>query len=430
MRYFFGLIISFSLLSFNAQAQVKPSNTFQFPYGNMICGAGNFDVIDCQRINNGVVNLPANLNVTKNLVLNGVGNGNVRASDSIIFYNGNVTGTCNNGGANCPTVDIVSNVGVVSVGTSIAEGIRCLSYLRAAQNGSYVCGDFITQLNNTTVGSSTSKNYVGLNAGFNGAATDLGNGFGFGTNCILFSNVTMTTCSGAEADIALQTNSSATYFYGWGVLVTATNAVAATGDSAAHSMGLQIGATATLSCGYCSGYSGNASPLSSTADYIAHHGSGTKPSIANGINFNGWTFSGSQILFADGITAFTSFGSLLFNASRQIAWTGGVTLSSQTSSPVLELQAIQSNGTPATLTGTCTHSTVTGGATAGTFTATCTSQTIIIALPTSTNGWHCSASDLTTPTDTLNQTASSTASATLTGTTVGSDTIEFHCMGF
>lgn len=99
--------------------------------------------------------------------------------------------------------------------------------------------------------------------------------------------------------------------------------------------------------------------------------------------------------------------------------------------PTRLTSSIQSGGTAATLTGSCAHSTVTGGAIAGTFTATCTAQTIIIALPAAPNAWHCKASDLTTPTNTLNQTgALNTTAATLTGTTGVSDLIYFNCFGF
>lgn len=263
---------------------------------------------------------------TGNVVLSGVGIGNPRQADSIIYFNGNVTGTCNNAGANCPLVDIVTNTGVVSVGASAAEGIRCLTYLRAAQNGNYVCGDFQTQVIETTAGSNINKNYIGLNAAFIASASDLGNGFAIGTFCNVLSGVTVTTCTGAEAGLALIGTGSTSYQYGWAVLMESVNTAAATIDSAAFSLGVGAGGVATLSCALCSGYNGGNSALAAGADFIAHHGAGTKPSITNFLNFNGWTASNYQILLADGTSGFSAFGSLLLNVGRQIAFVGGATL--------------------------------------------------------------------------------------------------------
>src|SRR5439155_20596886 len=110
----------------------------------------------------------------------------------------------------------------------------------------------------------------------------------------------------------------ASYQYGWAVLLEGINGTAATIDSAAFALSLSTGGTATLSCALCSGYSGGASPLAATADFIAHHGAGTKPSITNFINFSGWTASNYQILLADGTSGFSAFGSLLLNTGRQI----------------------------------------------------------------------------------------------------------------
>lgn len=90
-----------------------------------------------------------------------------------------------------------------------------------------------------------------------------------------------------------------------------------------------------------------------------------------------------------------------------------------------------SNGTTFTASG-CTNSTLIGGGTAGTFvsgtTGTCT--VIITTGLTATHGWSCAANDLTTPADTIKQTASSTTTATVSGTTAASDVINFHCIAF
>src|ERR1700733_3904167 len=48
MKYLFALL--FSLFAFEVQAQVQPFNTFAFPYGNLLCGAGEFNIVECGRI--------------------------------------------------------------------------------------------------------------------------------------------------------------------------------------------------------------------------------------------------------------------------------------------------------------------------------------------------------------------------------------------
>jgi hypothetical protein len=95
--------------------------------------------------------------------------------------------------------------------------------------------------------------------------------------------------------------------------------------------------------------------------------------------------------------------------------------------------ALSAVGTQPTLTGTCTTPTTkVGGATAGSFvTATgCSAQTVIISLPTATNGWICIASDQTTTTDSMKQSAQSASSCTLTGTTANNDVIVWEARAY
>lgn len=91
-----------------------------------------------------------------------------------------------------------------------------------------------------------------------------------------------------------------------------------------------------------------------------------------------------------------------------------------------------SSGARPTATGTCSITSQVGGATAGKFTASgaCAGGTVILALPTAPTGWHCRASDQSTPTDLMNQTATSTTSATLTGTMANNDIVSFSCIGY
>lgn len=102
----------------------------------------------------------------------------------------------------------------------------------------------------------------------------------------------------------------------------------------------------------------------------------------------------------------------------------------QTTSAKITTGLLKGGSTP-TLGGTCTTGSQAGGNTGGKFAATCSSQTVTITFGfTATNGWVCNAKDITTPADTLNQTAYTTTSCTLTGTTAASDTVVFDAVAF
>lgn len=96
-------------------------------------------------------------------------------------------------------------------------------------------------------------------------------------------------------------------------------------------------------------------------------------------------------------------------------------------------------GTAPALTGCATLSAKTGGAGGGSFVTSGTSCNLVITytIPTAStklNGLRCSARDLTTPADAINQTAtavsSTTATATFAGTTVAADKILWGCEAF
>jgi hypothetical protein len=100
---------------------------------------------------------------------------------------------------------------------------------------------------------------------------------------------------------------------------------------------------------------------------------------------------------------------------------------------VVKNNALISVGAPPVATGTCTITTQTGGPTAGSFIASgsCAAGTVILTFLTAApHGWSCSAHDLTTPADAMNETAFGTTSVTLTGTMAASDEVTFQCQGF
>lgn len=116
-----------------------------------------------------------------------------------------------------------------------------------------------------------------------------------------------------------------------------------------------------------------------------------------------------------------------------VIWDYNVTNASEftISKPTLLTASLISSGTHPTLTGSCTTSGTTGGNFAGTFLATCSSQTVIVTFTTTApTGYSCNAHDLTTPTDSLSQTASSATSCTLTGTTASADTVSYNAIAY
>jgi hypothetical protein len=83
--------------------------------------------------------------------------------------------------------------------------------------------------------------------------------------------------------------------------------------------------------------------------------------------------------------------------------------------------------------GSCAIKMQVGGNTAGSFKANgaCAAGTIILTFATKApNGWACSASDLTTPADTIKQTAFSASATTFTATMAASDLATFSCTAF
>lgn len=142
-----------------------------------------------------------------------------------------------------------------------------------------------------------------------------------------------------------------------------------------------------------------------------------------GIDLGGGVFGTSSFLYQDGgNNLVTQLGAA--NA-EQIKRSDGVI-----STVILGAGGMLAEGSPPTLSGTCSTNTQAGGQAAGTFKATCSGQTVIITFATAApHGWNCNAHDLTTPADTLAQTAMAASSCTLSGTTAAGDTIAFTAIG-
>jgi hypothetical protein len=150
---------------------------------------------------------------------------------------------------------------------------------------------------------------------------------------------------------------------------------------------------------------------------------------ASGYFLNNGGGGGGTIMSVNSISGSVTGG---LNVTPSSTSTAGATVGTTgTSTGAIQFQGFSATGTLPTLTGTCTTGSQAGGNNAGKFTATCTSQTVIMTFTRSApNGWACKANDLSTPADTLNQTATTTTSATFTGTTVAADVINYQCIGY
>lgn len=89
--------------------------------------------------------------------------------------------------------------------------------------------------------------------------------------------------------------------------------------------------------------------------------------------------------------------------------------------------------TPPTSTGTCPIGTKVGNNIRGTFqlSGNCSAGTVILTFATAApNGWFCSATDRTNPTNVFNQTDSTATAVTFVGTGAINDVIAFGCQGY
>jgi hypothetical protein len=127
------------------------------------------------------------------------------------------------------------------------------------------------------------------------------------------------------------------------------------------------------------------------------------------------------------------------SATHANAWTaqasGGFSIGAAADPGINNIGAavfLSSGSVPVGTTGTCVASSFSGGTTAGKFSAAvCAAGTIILSsLPAAPNGYTCTAQDMTTPADTLQQTATTTTSVTFKATTVAADQVVFKCMAW
>lgn len=241
---------------------------------------------------------------------------------------------------------------------------------------------------------------------------------------------------GVAQDLLFTYNSAAFLQYGAGDVAGAPVAQTHSYQSAAG-ISNQAGANTAidLSAGTGTGIGGNL-----TINGAPHGTTGTgKNAYAAIFNFNGDTGinglgSGGGIGWSSTTAATGTIDTLLCRASAgTVEIANGTTCGLSGSMAVLNMNAqnLQMTGSTPTLSGTCTTSTQIGANAAGTFHATCASQTVIITFGiNAVHGYYCNATDMTTPGDTLRQTADSGNSCTLTGTTVASDVIAFNAVAF
>jgi hypothetical protein len=145
---------------------------------------------------------------------------------------------------------------------------------------------------------------------------------------------------------------------------------------------------------------------------------------------NGVAYRGVSLAGLGGYVTVGSSSATILNAGDIFSVNG------QASAVSLRSPLHVATGTvPTGTTGTCVASSFAGGATAGTFSAaicTATNTFVLSALPAAPTGYSCDATDRTTSTSKLRQTASSTTSATFTVdvATVAADVVTFKCLGY
>src|SRR6185312_986039 len=142
--------------------------------------------------------------------------------------------------------------------------------------------------------------------------------------------------------------------------------------------------------------------------------------VSSSINFNGTSSTGTTLdsyltEFADAASATPRLGFSGHNGGSAASFTAPAFIMTGLTTPV--------SG--------CSLS-AQGGGIAGHFVSgvagTCT---VTLTMPVTTfTGWACTARDLTTPADVMQQTAYTTTTATFSGTTASGDNVAYNCVGF
>lgn len=235
---------------------------------------------------------------------NSVISGSTAASTSEIYWSGTMSGTCSGAPGCFANSLIIINDSLVS---TASNGSGNLQVQTTITNGVLTGG--VVNFQSYLIVSGATANLTNqdlVSANLWAAATTsvggtggspLGALFAINPQALLITAATnWEEVSVDEHDLGIDSSSSAAYAYLYKAILTQNNATAASVDSAAFTIGMKSGGTATLSCGLCGGANGSASPLASTADFIGWHGSGTAPSIVNGINLSKFTLSGGAMV--------------------------------------------------------------------------------------------------------------------------------------
>lgn len=154
--------------------------------------------------------------------------------------------------------------------------------------------------------------------------------------------------------------------------------------------------------------------------------------LGKGAGTSTLTTANDLIILSDGSTCDT-------NSSNQmlLCGSGGTFMNTLLTNNAVTLTKmtgpIQVTGTTFTISG-CSTTTLVGGASVGSFlsgtSGTCTPVITMggaTGISGVTNGWACTAVDVTTPTDIITETTSNATTATLSGTTASGDKIVFSC---
>lgn len=270
--------------------------------GNIIVGGGTTVVQGSAGLGTTPAVATGGLSITKNPV---IANGDAATALGLSWQQ-SISGTCSNAICDAHLIQANSiNVTASSAMDVFRVNVVCCN---VASTGSIQSLEADFTLNNTS-GNSGTPGYVAFVASAQasvndngGSGTESGALFGADIKALLSGTATnWSSIRGLEIGYGVATGASVLTSDGLVVLLSGSNIVAGSLQNAGIriSNSVNTASSNTMTCGFCiGGYSGY-NPFASTASvmtFLPHGGSGSGPSIANGIHFGGasaFTFSGN-----------------------------------------------------------------------------------------------------------------------------------------
>jgi len=229
------------------------------------------------------------------------------ASNNGFYWQGSGAGNCSGNGLNCSlnTMLVNSDSVVATTSGAITAGLNVNHNFGGGQGG-FDGVDAIINMTSPTQNTGNTGYYVALDSTAQASANDTGTSgsysghlYGIGTNVRLTSGATYwQQLIGQENDLSARAGSSVNDKIGLQVVELADDAVAANRSDIGISLNNSSGATGWklgLAFGAYSGYNPMASTgtlIGTYAHGVAAPGSGAMGTVANGIDFSNYTFTG------------------------------------------------------------------------------------------------------------------------------------------